>query len=166
MSNISTNVSTNVSWAQNIAKQLIKECQINIGDEIKQIALRKNGEIKHYDIKYKHLMKQKYSRKEFNDKINLIINNKNKIIEKYDCENWSDLIFENIINIADYIYEDYINNTYDTYFQIITLYNNIIINIENDCDISISHIEFNYIEDEINKNDLKVLKEVFAFFIK
>lgn len=161
-----SNNSTNVSWAQNIGQQLIKECQINIGDEIKQIALRKNGELKIYDIKYKHLMKQKYSRKEFNDKINLIINNKNKIIEKYDCENYSDLVIENIINIADYIYEDYINNSYNTYFQIITLYNNIIINFENDCDISKSNIEFYYIEDEINKNDLKILKEVFAFFMK
>jgi len=155
-----------MNWANEIGKHLIKECKITIGNETKQIALRKNDEIKYFDIKYNHLRKQTYSRKEFNDKINLILNNKNKKTEKYPCCKRTDLIIETMIDIVDYIYEDYIDNTYDKYWQIITLYNNIVITLQNDCDITDSYIEFDYINEEINKNDLEILKEVFAFIIK
>jgi len=71
-----------------------------------------------------------------------------------------------MIDIVDYIYEDYIDNTYDEYWQITTLYNNIVITLQNDCDITDSYIEFDYIDEEINKNDLEILKEVFAFIMK
>jgi len=155
-----------MNWANEIGKHLIKECKITIGNETKQIALRKNDEIKYYDIKYNHLKKQTYTEKEFNDKINLILNNKNKMTEKYPCIERSKLVNETIIDIVDYIYEDYIDNTYDKYWQIITLYNNIVITLQNDCDITDSYIEFIYIDEEINKNDLEILKEVFAFIMK
>ena len=155
-----------MNWTDTIGKHLIKECKIIIGNETKQIALRKNDEIKYFDIKYNHLRKQTYSRKEFNDKINLILNNKNKTTEKYPCIKRTDLIIETMIDIVDYIYEDYIDNTYDDYWQIITLYNNIVITLQNDCDITDSYIEFDYINEEINKNDLEILKEVFAFIMK
>ena len=144
-----------MNWTDTIGKHLIKECKITIGNETKS-----------YDIKYNHLRKQTHSKKEFNDKINLILNNKNKTTEKYPCIERTDLIIETIIEIVDYIYENYIDNTYDEYWQIITLYNNIVITLQNDCDITDSYIEFDYIDGEININDLKILKEVFAFIMK
>jgi len=58
------------------------------------------------------------------------------------------------------------DNTYDKYWQIVTLYNNIVIILQNDCDITDSYIEFIYIDEEINKNDLDILKKVFAFIMK
>ena len=54
------------------------------------------------------LDKQTYTQRELNKNLQLIGKHPECIIEKYDTMNWTDSIYDTLIDIADYIYEDYI----------------------------------------------------------
>jgi len=59
------------------------------------------------------LDKQTYTQRELVKNLQLIRKHPECIIEKYDTINWNDSIYDTIIDIIDYIYEDYINDCQD-----------------------------------------------------
>ena len=75
------------------------------------------------------------------------------------------MIYNNLINIFNYIYPDYINSCedgYNIYYCVYSIiYNNIIIQIISDSDITYSVIIFKYIESQININDLNLIKKIY-----
>ena len=68
-----------------------------------------------------------------------------------------------MIDIAYYIYEDYISDGQDglSYFSFI--YNNICVYIQNDSEISEPIIEFRYVKSQIDICDLDKIKKPFKF---
>ena len=92
------------------------------------------------------------------------------IIEHYDTIDWTDSIYDTIIDIADYIYEDYIKGGQDGLCYFIFIYNNIIVYIEpkgyNDSIINEPYIEFKYVKSQINESDLNTIKKTFNFLNK
>jgi hypothetical protein len=63
----------------------------------------------------------------------------------------------------DEIYENHITNSYGEFWSLCTIYNNIIISIEiNPYDRNITFI---YIPNQINQDDLTMLKQKFSFLI-
>jgi hypothetical protein len=110
------------------------------------------------------LEKQLYTKKEYENKIDLINKNKNLIHKKYIlCKINGDKICK-IMDIMDYIDENYVQDNYgDIYWMFACLYNNIFITINYD-DPEYSLI-FQYIESEINTNDLKLLKDNIFLFL-
>jgi hypothetical protein len=75
-------------------------------------------------------------------------------------------IYEKVIDIADYIYEDYINGGQDGLFFVSFIYNNIIVYMQNDSEISEPYIEYKYVKSQINEHDLNTIKETFNFLNK
>ena len=78
---------------------------------------------------------------------------------------WTNITYDNLINILNYIYPDYINSYkdgYNIYYCVYSIiYNNIIIQITSDSDITHSSIIFRYIESQIDINDLNLIKKIF-----
>ena len=78
---------------------------------------------------------------------------------------WTDTTYDNLINILDYIYPDYINSCkygYNIYYCVYSIiYNNIIIQITSNSDIIHSSIIFRYIESQLDINDLNLIKKIF-----
>ena len=109
------------------------------------------------------LDKQTYIERELVKNLELIGKHPECIIEKYDTITWNDLTWLAIIDIADYIYEDYINDGQDGYCYYSFIYNNIIVFIENDSDISKPSITFKYIKSQIEIRDLNIIKKAFKF---
>ena len=107
--------------------------------------------------------KQTYTERELVKNLELIGKHPECIIEKYDTCNWTDSTYETVIDIADYIYEDYIKGGQDGYCYFSFIYNNIIVFIENDSEISIPSIEFKYVKSETNICDLDKIKKLFKF---
>ena len=64
------------------------------------------------------------------------------------------------------MYEDCISGGQDGYFFFSFIYNNIIVFIENDSEISLPNIQFKYVKSQINNSDLDNIKQVFKFLIK
>jgi hypothetical protein len=64
----------------------------------------------------RQLDKQTYTERDLIKNVELIGKHPECIIEKYSTINWNDDIYDTIIHIADYIYEDYINGGQDGLF--------------------------------------------------
>ena len=75
------------------------------------------------------------------------------------------MTYDNLINILDYIYLDYINSCedgYNIYYCVYSIiYNNIIIQTTSNSDITYSSIIFRYIESQIDINNLNLIKKIF-----
>ena len=109
------------------------------------------------------LDKQTYSERELNENLELIGKHPDCIIEKYDTCNWTDSTYETVIDIADYIYEDYIKGGQDGLCYFSFIYNNIIVYIQNDSEISHPSIQFKYVKSQIDICDLNKIKKTFNF---
>jgi len=109
------------------------------------------------------LDKQTYTQRELNENVQLISKHPECIIEKYDTINWTESTYDTIIHIADYIYEDYINDGQDGFFFVSFIYNNISVYIQNDSVISIQYIEYKYVKSQIDICDLDKIKKTFKF---
>ena len=113
--------------------------------------------------KYYDLDKQTYSERELVQNLELIGKHPECIIEKYDTINWTDLTYDTIIDIADYIYEDYIKGGQDGLCFFSFIYNNICVYIQNDSEISEPYIEYKYVKSQIDICDLNAIKKTFNF---
>ena len=71
-----------------------------------------------------------------------------------------------MIDIADYIYEDYIKGGQDGLCYFSFIYNNIIVYIQNDSEISNPSIELKYVKSQIDICDLNKIKKTFNFLNK
>ena len=109
------------------------------------------------------LDKQTYTQRELSKNLKLINKHPDCIIEKYDTINWTESTFDTIIHIADYIYEDYINDDYYDYSFYSFIYNNIIVFIESDSEISKPSIQYKYVKSQIDICDLDKIKKPFKF---
>jgi hypothetical protein len=109
------------------------------------------------------LDKQTYTERELNENLQLINKHPDCIIEKYDTINWTESTFDTVIDIADYIYEDYINDGQDGFFFVSFIYNNIRVYIQNDSEISNPYIQFKYVKSQIDICDLDKIKKPFKF---
>jgi hypothetical protein len=109
------------------------------------------------------LDKQTYSERELNENLQLICKHPECIVEKYDTMNWTESTFDTITHIADYISADY-NNEHDYYYcKIYFIYNNIIVFIVSDSEISNPSIQFQYVKSQIDICDLDKIKKPFKF---
>ena len=109
------------------------------------------------------LDKQTYSERELNENLQLISKHPECIIEKYDTMNWTESTFDTITHIADYISADY-NNEHDYYYCCICfIYNNIIVFIVSDSEISNPSIQYKYVKSQIDIGDLDKIKKAFKF---
>ena len=70
-----------------------------------------------------------------------------------------------MIDIADYIYEDYFQGGQDGLFFVSFIYNNISVYIQNDSEISHPYIEYKYVKSQINLCDLDKIKKTFKFLL-
>jgi hypothetical protein len=109
------------------------------------------------------LDKQTYSQRELVENLALISKHPDCIVIKYDTIDWNDTTYSSIIDIADYIYEDYIIDGQDDYCYVSFIYNNIIVFIENNSEISIPSIQFKYIQSQIDISDLHKIENQFKF---
>ncbi len=109
------------------------------------------------------LDKQTYTQRELNENLQLISKHPECIIEKYNTINWNDSTYDTIIDIADYIYEDYIIGGQDGLCYFTFIYNNIIVYIQNDSMISEPIIEFKYVKSQIDICDLDKIKKPLKF---
>ena len=110
--------------------------------------------------------KQTYTERELVKNLELIQKHPDCIIEKYDTINWTDSIYATVIDIADYIYEDYFQGGQDGLFFVNFIYNNICVYIQNDSEISEPYIEFKYVKSQIDECDLNIIKKTFNFLNK
>ena len=113
-----------------------------------------------------NLDKQTYTERELVKNLQLIIKHPECITEKYNTINWTDSTYDTIIDIADYIYEDYIKGGQDGLFFVSFIYNNIGVYIQNDSEISEPYIEYKYVKSQINEYDLNTIKKTFNFLNK
>ena len=109
------------------------------------------------------LDKQTYSERELNENLQLISKHPECIIEKYDTMNWTESTFDTLIDIADYIYEDYIKGGQDGLCYFSFIYNNICVYIQNDSEISKPSIQYKYVKSQIDICDLDKIKKPFKF---
>ena len=172
-----------MSWQETIGKNLIKNVEVTIDDNKTTVdVIDGKLKIEHYykDIlqktenenenKYYYLDKQTYTERELVKNLELIGNHPECIIEKYDTINWTESTYATVIDIADYIYEDYIKGGQDGLCFFSFIYNNIIVYIEstdyNDSEISEPYIEFKYVKSQIDIYDLDKIKKAFNFLYK
>ena len=154
-----------MSWQETIGKKLIKNVEVTIGKlkiehYYKDILQKTENEVEN---KYYYLDKQTYTEKELVKNLELIGKHPECIIEKYNTINWNDDIYAKVIDIADYIYEDYFQGGQDGLCYFSFIYNNIIVYIENDSEISEPIIEFKYVKSQINECDLNTIKKHLIF---
>ena len=109
------------------------------------------------------LDKQTYTERELNENLQLISKHPECIVEKYDTMNWTESTFYTIIDIADYISADHNEDDYGDYCSICFIYNNIIVFIESDSEISKPSIQFKYVKSQIDICDLDKIKKTFKF---
>ena len=166
-------------WMTTLGNNLINNVQVTIGDNTTKVE-NTDGKLKieHYykDIlqktenevenKYYYLDKQTYTERELVKNLELIGKHPECIIEKYGTINWNDLTYDTIIHIADYIYEDNINGGQDGLCFFSFIYNNIVVYIQNDSEISEPIIEFKYVKSQIDICDLNAIKRAFNFLNK
>jgi hypothetical protein len=108
------------------------------------------------------LDKQTYTERELDENIQLICKHPECIVEKYDTMNWTESTFYTIIDIVVYISDDW---NEDDYYKcsICFIYNNIIVFIESDSEISEPSIRFTYVKSQIDICDLDKIKKAFKF---
>ena len=111
------------------------------------------------------LDKQTYSERELNENVQLISKHPECIIEKYYTMNWTESTYDTITHIADYISADYNNDDdeYINYCCIFFIYNNIIVFIVSDSEISEPSIQYKYVKSQIDIGDLDKIKKAFKF---
>ena len=107
------------------------------------------------------LDKQTYSERELNENVQLISKHPECIIEKYYTMNWTESTYDTITHIADYISADYNNDDdeYINYCCIFFIYNNIIVFIVSDSEISNPSIQFQYVKSQIDICDFDKIKK-------
>ena len=147
-----------------------KNVEVIIGDNKTNLPLSAyftvDGKLKtenEIENKYYYLDKQTYTERELVKNLELISKHPECIIEKYNTINWNDDIYAKVIDIADYIYEDYFQGGQDGLCYFSFIYNNIIVYIQNDSEISEPIIEFRYVKSQINLCDLDKIKKTFKF---
>jgi hypothetical protein len=172
-----------MNWQENIGKNLIKSVEVSIGDNTTKVdtintSINPNRDIKTPPPIPKKIIspwtqpwrynvdKQTYTERELVKNLELINKHPEFIIEKYDTIDWTNDIYDKIFDIADYIYEDYITGGQDGLCFISFIYNNIIVYIQNDSEISVPIIEFKYVKSQINECDLNTIKKTFNFLNK
>jgi len=116
--------------------------------------------------KYDYLDKQTYTQRELVQNLEAINKHQECITESYQTINWNYSTVDKIIDIADYIYEDYINDGQDGLCYFSFIYNNIVVYIQNDSEISEPIIEFKYVPSQIDESDLNQIKKTFNFLNK
>ena len=124
-----------------------------------------DGKLKTENV-YDYLDKQTYTERELTKNLEAINKHPECIIETYQTINWNDLTYTTIIDILDHVYEDYINGGQYGYYYYSVIYNNIIVYIENDSDISSPNIQFKYVPSQMDECDLNQLKKTFNFLNK
>jgi len=165
-----------MSLQETIGKNLFKNVEVKIGDNTTKVDnIDGKLKIEHYykDIlqktenetenKYYNLDKQTYTERDLIKNLELIGNHQECIIEHYDTIDWTDLTFDTLIDIVDYIYEDYITGGQDGLCFYSFIYNNIGVYIQNDSEISEPYIEFKYVKSQIDESDLNAIKKTFNF---
>ena len=111
------------------------------------------------------LDKQTYSERELNENCKLISKHPECIIEKYYTMNWTESTYDTITHIADYISADYNNDDdeYINYCCIFFIYNNIIVFIVSDSEITNPSIQYKYVKSQFDICDLDKIKKAFKF---
>ncbi len=115
------------------------------------------------------LNKQYLTYYELNKKLDILQINKIDLVNEQNnisLNIYDDKIYDEIINIFEHINELYIHNIYGNNTSFITVYNNIIICIENNIDYNYSYLIFTYNKNNINNADLELLYNIFNFLIK
>ena len=149
-----------------------KNVEVSIGDNKTYLPLSAyftvDGKLKtenEVENKYYYLDKQTYTERELLKNLELIGKHPECIIEKYNTINWNDDIYAKVIDIADYIYEDYFQGGQDGLCYFSFIYNNIRIYIQNDSEISEPIIEYKYVKSQINLCDLDKITKKFKFLL-
>ena len=146
-----------------IMKDTPKGICISPTDDVKKDYITRKSLITDSYLSELGLDKQTYSERELNENLELIGKHPDCIIEKYNTCNWTDSTYETVIDIADYIYEDYIKGGQDGLCYFSFIYNNIIVYIQNDSEISNPSIELKYVKSQIDICDLDKIKKAFKF---
>ena len=149
-----------------IMKDIPKGICISPTDDVKKDYITRKSLITDSYLSELGLDKQTYSERELNENLELIGKHPECIIEKYNTCNWTDSTYETVIDIADYIYEDYIKGGQDGLCYFSFIYNNICVYIQNDSEISNPSIEFKYVKSQIDICDLDKIKKIFNFLNK
>lgn len=112
--------------------------------------------------------KQNFTLIELSKKLNILQDDKDLINESniIIVDIHDDKIMDMVIDIFECINESYIHNTYGNYRSYKTIYNNIIISIQDDKNYNYSILIFTYNKNNINKSDLESLYNIFKFLIK
>ena len=146
-----------------IMKDTPKGICISPTDDVKKDYITRKSLITDSYLSELGLDKQTYTERELNENLQLISKHPECIVEKYDTMNWTESTFYTIIDIADYISADCNEDDYDDYCSICFIYNNIIIFIESDSEISKPSIQFKYVKSQIDICDLNKIKKPFKF---
>ena len=119
------------------------------------------------NMSYEQLTKQEYDKKTFRELLKSIQDDKkNMCCETYETIPMKDdEMFESIHSIFSYIYEDFLNENYGKFVNFMVIYNNILIWYEYNTDYDYSNLQFLYKKEDIDENDMDVLKNVFAYMI-
>ena len=115
------------------------------------------------DLSELGLDKQTYTERELVKNLELIGKHPECHIENYHTINWTDSTYDTVIDIVDYNYEDYIKGGQDGLCYFSFIYNNIIVYIQNNSNISNSSIAFKYVKSQIDICDLEKIKKTFKF---
>ena len=146
-----------------IMKDTPKGICISPTDDVKKDYITRKSLITDSYLSELGLDKQTYTERELNENLQLISKHPECIVEKYDTMNWTESTFDTITHIADYISADY-NNEHDYYYcKIYFIYNNIIVFIESDSEISKPSIQYKYVKSQIDICDLDKIKKPFKF---
>ena len=146
-----------------IMKDTPKGICISPTDDVKKDYITRKSLITDSYLSELGLDKQTYSERELNENLQLISKHLECIVEKYDTMNWTESTFYTIIDIAVYISADHNENDYGDYCSIWFIYNNIIVFIESDSEISKPSIQYKYVKSQINICDLDKIKKPFKF---
>ena len=146
-----------------IMKDTPKGICISPTDDVKKDYITRKSLITDSYLSELGLDKQTYSERELNENLQLISKHPECIVEKYDTMNWTESTFYTIIDIADYISADHNEDDYGDYCSICFIYNNIIVFIESDSEISKPSIQYKYVKSQIDICDLDKIKKTFKF---
>ena len=146
-----------------IMKDTPKGICISPTDDVKKDYITRKSLITDSYLSELGLDKQTYTERELNENLQLISKHPECIVEKYDTMNWTESTFYTIIDIAVYISADHNENDYGDYCSICFIYNNIIVFIESDSEISKPSIQYKYVKSQIDICDLDKIKKTFKF---
>ena len=113
-----------------IMKDTPKGICISPTDDVKKDYITRKSLITDSYLSELCLDKQTYTQRELVKNLQLIGKHPECIIEKYDTMYWTDSTYDTLIDIADYIYEDYIKGGHDGLCYFSFIYNNIIVYIQ------------------------------------